>query len=50
MLGASSSGVSALNAWSVQIPQELLDDPALQKAIAVLPSNYNFEIEKTVLY
>lgn len=31
-----------------RIPQELLDDPQLQKAIQRLPSNYNFEIHKTI--
>uniref|UniRef100_T1INS0 2-(3-amino-3-carboxypropyl)histidine synthase subunit 1 n=1 Tax=Strigamia maritima TaxID=126957 RepID=T1INS0_STRMM len=31
-----------------QIPQELLDNPDLQSAIKALPSNYNFEIPKTI--
>lgn len=31
-----------------KIPQSLLDDPALNEAIAVLPQNYNFEIHKTI--
>ena len=31
-----------------RIPQSLLDDPVLQKAIDRLPSNYNFEIHKTI--
>ncbi|XP_037934079.1 2-(3-amino-3-carboxypropyl)histidine synthase subunit 1 [Teleopsis dalmanni] len=31
-----------------RIPQTLLDDPILQKAIDRLPSNYNFEIHKTI--
>ncbi|KAH8379604.1 hypothetical protein KR009_005982 [Drosophila setifemur] len=31
-----------------RIPQELLDDPLLQQAIDRLPSNYNFELHKTV--
>lgn len=31
-----------------QIPKELLDDPVLQIAINKLPSNYNFEIHKTL--
>lgn len=31
-----------------RIPQELLDDPILQKAIERLPWNYNFEIHKTI--
>jgi 2-(3-amino-3-carboxypropyl)histidine synthase len=31
-----------------QIPQELLDDAELARAIAILPSNYNFEIYKTI--
>ncbi|XP_062872776.1 2-(3-amino-3-carboxypropyl)histidine synthase subunit 1 [Trichomycterus rosablanca] len=31
-----------------QIPDEILKDPELQEAIGVLPTNYNFEIHKTV--
>nr|XP_028563766.1 2-(3-amino-3-carboxypropyl)histidine synthase subunit 1 isoform X2 [Podarcis muralis] len=31
-----------------QIPQEILSDPELQAALASLPSNYNFEVHKTV--
>ncbi|XP_054857498.1 2-(3-amino-3-carboxypropyl)histidine synthase subunit 1 [Eublepharis macularius] len=31
-----------------QIPQEILSDPELQAAVKALPSNYNFEIYKTV--
>ncbi|XP_037534175.1 2-(3-amino-3-carboxypropyl)histidine synthase subunit 1 [Nematolebias whitei] len=31
-----------------QIPNEILQDPELQEAIKSLPSNYNFEIHKTV--
>ncbi|RHZ63297.1 hypothetical protein Glove_330g71 [Diversispora epigaea] len=31
-----------------QIPIEILNDPLLNKAIEQLPSNYNFEIHKTV--
>uniref|UniRef100_A0A1B0AGU2 2-(3-amino-3-carboxypropyl)histidine synthase subunit 1 n=1 Tax=Glossina pallidipes TaxID=7398 RepID=A0A1B0AGU2_GLOPL len=31
-----------------RIPQSLLDDPLLQKAIERLPSNYNFELHKTI--
>lgn len=31
-----------------KIPQELLDNPILNAAIAVLPSNYNFEIHKSI--
>lgn len=31
-----------------KIPQELLNDPLLNAAIAALPSNYNFEIHKTI--
>lgn len=30
------------------LPRELLDDPELAAAIAALPSNYNFEVHKTV--
>lgn len=31
-----------------RIPQSLLDDPLLQQAIERLPTNYNFEIYKTI--
>ncbi|KAG7861455.1 hypothetical protein KL919_002189 [Ogataea angusta] len=31
-----------------QIPQEILDDEELKEAARLLPSNYNFEIHKTV--
>ncbi|KAJ8682763.1 hypothetical protein QAD02_018555 [Eretmocerus hayati] len=31
-----------------KIPQEILDDPDIQQAMSVLPSNYNFEIHKTI--
>lgn len=31
-----------------KIPEELLNDPLLNSAIAALPSNYNFEIHKTI--
>ncbi|KAK0172823.1 hypothetical protein PV328_006094 [Microctonus aethiopoides] len=31
-----------------KIPQELLNDPLLNAAIAALPENYNFEIHKTI--
>lgn len=30
------------------IPEELLNDVELNKAISVLPSNYNFEIHKSI--
>lgn len=33
---------------SNKIPQSLLDDPLLNDAIHALPSNYNFEIHKTI--
>lgn len=36
--------VVALN----QIPDEILNDPRLREAIKILPSNYNFEIPKTI--
>jgi 2-(3-amino-3-carboxypropyl)histidine synthase len=32
-----------------QIPDDILNDPELAEAISVLPSNYSFEIHKTVL-
>ncbi|EFW98746.1 diphthamide biosynthesis protein [Grosmannia clavigera kw1407] len=31
-----------------QVPAELLDDPALQAAVALLPVNYSFEVPKTI--
>ncbi|KAG0181837.1 Diphthamide biosynthesis protein 1 [Apophysomyces sp. BC1021] len=31
-----------------QIPDEILNDPLLNKAIEQIPSNYNFEVHKTV--
>ena len=31
-----------------RIPDEILNDPELKKDAAVLPSNYNFEIPKTI--
>ena len=31
-----------------QVPKEILEDPGLQDAMALLPANYNFEIPKTI--
>lgn len=31
-----------------QIPSEILNNPQLQTAVQALPSNYNFEIPKTI--
>ncbi|KAI1281702.1 putative diphthamide synthesis protein-domain-containing protein [Xylaria sp. FL0933] len=31
-----------------QVPPEILDDPELKEAIALLPANYSFEIPKTI--
>ena len=31
-----------------QIPEEILSDPQLNNAIQLLPSNYSFEIHKTI--
>ncbi|KAL9004496.1 MAG: hypothetical protein Q9188_002698 [Gyalolechia gomerana] len=31
-----------------QIPQDILEDPEINDAIALLPSNYSFEIHKTI--
>lgn len=53
---ASASGSAAANAAGAgprrfvrqQVPDEVLNDPALNAAAAALPSNYNFEIHKTV--
>ena len=33
-----------------QIPDDILNDPELAEAISVLPSNYSFEIHKTVFF
>lgn len=33
---------------SHQVPPEILDDPLLNEAIRQLPSNYSFEIHKTI--
>ncbi len=34
--------------YTSQIPDEILNNPDLNAAISVLPSNYNFEIHKTI--
>ncbi|OAA51475.1 diphthamide biosynthesis protein 1 [Metarhizium rileyi] len=31
-----------------RVPQDILDDPNLKEAIALLPANYSFEIHKTI--
>ncbi|PHH69127.1 hypothetical protein CDD80_7003 [Ophiocordyceps camponoti-rufipedis] len=31
-----------------RVPREILDDPDLQEAMGLLPTNYNFEIPKTI--
>lgn len=31
-----------------QVPDEILNDPALKEAMSALPANYNFEIPKTI--
>lgn len=31
-----------------QVPDEILHNEKLQRAVSVLPSNYNFEIHKTI--
>ncbi|KAG8906482.1 Diphthamide biosynthesis protein 1 [Tulasnella sp. 403] len=41
-------GKHGLSAVSHQIPPEILEDPLLNEAIKQLPSNYSFEIHKTV--
>lgn len=50
-VGSKSSGPSKSGASHVvanQIPQEILQDPQLNAAIKALPSNYSFEIHKTI--
>ena len=39
-----TGGIRAAN----KIPDNILNNPELNDAISVLPSNYNFEIHKTV--
>jgi 2-(3-amino-3-carboxypropyl)histidine synthase len=34
--------------YSSQVPQEILSDAGLNRMIGFLPSNYNFEIHKSV--
>ncbi|KAG8863816.1 Diphthamide biosynthesis protein 1 [Tulasnella sp. 330] len=46
--GKPSSTKSVTHAVSHQIPSEVLDDPLLNEAIKQLPSNYSFEIHKTI--
>lgn len=40
--------VKGLRKVANQIPDEILKDPELQEAVSALPSNYNFEIPKTI--
>jgi 2-(3-amino-3-carboxypropyl)histidine synthase len=44
----SSSGAKIVKVKPNGIPDSILHNSALQTAISVLPSNYNFEIQKTV--
>ncbi|KAL1409879.1 Diphthamide biosynthesis protein 1 [Vanrija albida] len=45
---ASSSRTAAPRRVANQVPDEILNDPALREAMKGLPSNYNFEIPKTI--
>lgn len=50
-VGSKSSKPSKSGSQAVvsnQIPQDILDDPQLNLAIKQLPSNYSFEIHKTI--
>ena len=50
-VGSKSLKPSAHGAQSIvsnQIPPDILQDPALNAAIGLLPSNYSFEIHKTI--
>ena len=50
-VGSKSAGPSRTGAPAVvanQIPAEILEDPQLNAAIKQLPSNYSFEIHKTI--
>lgn len=54
----ASSGPNANNTTSLvkhahgasinRIPDDILNDPELNQAVSILPSNYNFEIHKTI--
>ncbi|KAH8830665.1 putative diphthamide synthesis protein-domain-containing protein [Flagelloscypha sp. PMI_526] len=44
----SKPGSAHLNSISNQIPSSILDDTSLNAAIQQLPSNYSFEIHKTI--
>lgn len=46
--GKPSSTKPGAHAVSHQIPPEVLDDPLLNEAIRQLPSNYSFEVHKTI--
>ncbi|WVW80978.1 diphthamide biosynthesis protein 1 [Kwoniella bestiolae CBS 10118] len=45
---SSSSGRTPIRRVANQIPDDILNDPQLNEAIAGLPGNYNFEIHKTI--
>lgn len=45
---AASSTGSKSAATASQVPKDLLEDPDLLAAMKILPSNYNFEIPKTI--
>ncbi|KAL0073374.1 putative diphthamide synthesis protein-domain-containing protein [Phycomyces blakesleeanus] len=47
-VGFAKSSRPRANRAVNQIPDEILNDPLLNKAIEQIPSNYNFEIHKTV--
>ncbi|KAI7861175.1 putative diphthamide synthesis protein-domain-containing protein [Circinella umbellata] len=47
-VGFTKSRRSRTNRVANQIPDEILNDPLLNKALEQLPSNYNFEIQKSV--
>jgi 2-(3-amino-3-carboxypropyl)histidine synthase len=45
---AKSSGVRPSAQYLNQIPREISEDPVLLSCISQLPSNYSFEVEKTI--
>ncbi|ORX41125.1 putative diphthamide synthesis protein-domain-containing protein [Kockovaella imperatae] len=47
-VGTSKASSRAPRRIANQIPDDILNDPVLDEAISHLPSNYNFEIHKTV--
>ncbi|BEI85587.1 hypothetical protein CcaverHIS002_0509880 [Cutaneotrichosporon cavernicola] len=47
-VGAKPGARGGVRRVANQVPDEILNDPALKAAMAALPQNYNFEIPKTI--